>query len=324
MGSDLKVGIGAWLGSTSPTAAAITQQVSKAESLGFHSFWLPESHFSSENSVPAPLILLAVAAAQTKTLFLGTGSFLLPIRNPIQMAEEVAVLDQLSSGRVILGVGRGYQQQLFSAYGTQAANKREVFEEALRKMISAWAGEAIEATGKRNDGNIDPAYLFPLPFQRPHPPIWVAAFGPKAVEQAGRLGFPYLASPVETLSMLEAKYARHREAHEKYNHEVAKSVPVMRTLFISQKTDQLKSVREKLDAEMRLRAESPVLAIRTSANASSEDWAIIGEPEEVSDKIALYRERLGVTHLIATRTRLAHLTSSELEASLEFLAEIVN
>ncbi|SVC60613.1 uncharacterized protein METZ01_LOCUS313467, partial [marine metagenome] len=322
--SDLKVGVGAWLGSSGPTTDAITEQATKAEALGFHSFWLPESHFSSENSVPAPLLLLAVAAAQTKTLFLGTSSFLLPIRNPIQMAEEISVLDQLSSGRVILGVGRGYQRQLFSAYGTQANNKRQVFEEALRKMISAWAGEPIEVEGKETDENMNSSYLFPLPFQRPHPPIWVAAFGSKAVSQAGRLGFPYLASPVETLSMLEAKYARHREAQEKYNHGVAKSVPVMRTIFVSRKTDQLNSIREKLDAETRLRADSPVIAIRTSADASIEDWAIIGEPAEVADKIELYRERLGVTHLIATRTRLSHLTSSELEGSLELLAEIVN
>ena len=83
MDSDLKIGIGAWLGSSSLTAATIIEQVAKAEALGFHSFWLPESHFSSANNVPAPLLLLAVAAAQTKTLLLGTGSYLLPIRNPI-------------------------------------------------------------------------------------------------------------------------------------------------------------------------------------------------------------------------------------------------
>lgn len=324
MYSDLRVGVGAWLGSTNPTAAEISKQVTKVEALGFHSFWLPESHFSPMNSVPAPLLLLSVAAAQTKKLILGTGSYLLPIRNPIQMAEEVAVLDQLSSGRVILGVGRGYQPQLFKAFGTESRNKRQLFEEALGKMISAWAGEPIEVTGQNNKEDVDPVHLSPLPFQSPHPPIWVAAFGPKAVEQAGRLGLPYLASPVETLSMLESKYAMHREANEKYNQDISDSVPVMRTVFVSQNSDQLKNVREKLDAETRLRAESSVLAIRTSADASSDDWAIIGEPAEVSDKISLYKERLGMTHLIATRTRLSHLTLSQTEASLESLAAIVN
>ena len=99
MTGKLKVGLGAWLGKGARTATQLGNQAAKAESLGFHSFWLPENHFGETNSVPAPLMLLAAAAARTTKLKLGTGSYLLPIRHPVQMAEEVAVLDELSEGR---------------------------------------------------------------------------------------------------------------------------------------------------------------------------------------------------------------------------------
>ena len=324
MGLDLRIGVGAWLDATSPTASFISGQAVKAEALGFHSFWLPENHFGVGSSVPAPLLLLAAAATQTNKLILGTGSYLLPIRNPIEVAEEVAVLDQLSEGRVILGVGRGYQKKTYLAFKASLGNKRQLFEEALEIMFQAWAGEAIKNSQETSESPSDATYLSPLPVQRPCPPIWVAAFGPKALRQAGRLGLPYLASPVETLSALEANYAIHKEAQQIFADKCSTTRPVMRTIFISKDRNVLSKVREKLDAETRSRAGSPVLAIRQSSGANSDDWALVGEPEEVEDKLFLYKERLSLTHVIATRTRLSYLTDREAESSLHHLAVIVN
>ncbi len=320
MSLDLKVGVGGWLGTSIPTARAVSAQAVQVEALGFHSFWLPENHFLTGGSVPSPLLLLVAAATQTNKLVLGTGSYLLPIRNPIEVAEEVAVLDQLSEGRIILGVGRGYQKKTYAAYKTSVGDKRELFEDALNIMLGAWAGEPIN-TGYNVE---DPAYLSPLPVQSPCPPIWVAAFGPKALKQAGRLGLPYLASPIETLAALEANYAIHKEAQQLSADACSTTRPIMRTIFISKDPTMLSKVREKLDSETRGRADSPVLAIRESANTSSDEWALVGEPAEVEEKIFLYKERLGLTHLIATRTRLSYLAPRESESSLRHLADIVN
>ena len=126
------------------------------------------------------------------------------------------------------------------------------------------------------------------------------------------------------MAALEANFAVLKNAQKSSNCEGPITRPIMRTVFISQKTSMLSKVREKLDAETRSRAESPVLAIRESANSSSDDWALIGEPAEVEEKIFLYKERLGLTHLIATRTRLSCLTPGEAESSLHHLADIVN
>ena len=86
MALDLRIGVGAWLGAASPTASSISRQAVKVEALGFHSFWLPENHFGTSSSIPAPLLLLAAAATQTNKLILGTGSSPLPIRNPIEIS----------------------------------------------------------------------------------------------------------------------------------------------------------------------------------------------------------------------------------------------
>jgi alkanesulfonate monooxygenase SsuD/methylene tetrahydromethanopterin reductase-like flavin-dependent oxidoreductase (luciferase family) len=144
----------------------------QAEAMGFHSFWLPENHFGNRRSIPSPLTLLAAVAARTMCIKPGTTSYLLPIRNPLLAAEEVAVVGQLSNGRVILGVGRGIQASMFKAFAVKARDKRALFQRHLKAMQDAWRGEPIL---QDEDGKL--ICLAPLPVQRPHPPIGVAAIG---------------------------------------------------------------------------------------------------------------------------------------------------
>ncbi len=281
------------------------------------SFWLPESHFVGAGPMPAPLLQLAAVAARTTSLRLGTTSFLLPHRHPIQVAEEVAVLDQLSMGRTILGVGRGFRSALFAAFGVPIRDKRDRFEAALEVMRCAWAGEPV-GTDPDAEGSEAAIRLSPLPVQRPHPPIWVAAFGPKALRQAGRLGLPYLASPMETIGRLEENYALHREAcSEEPPSDFA--VPIMRTLFITRDRELADHARQALDRQSASLARSRAVLRRPPS--SVEEWAMVGEPEAVSDAVADYRERLGMTHLIV-RPGIPNVPPLEVRKSLEFIAEL--
>lgn len=200
----MKIAVTAWKFGTQGLAQELAEQGEIAESLGFDSFWLPENHFTGPTAIPAPLMLLAAVAARTSKIKLGTTSYLLPIRNPILAAEEVAVLDRLSGGRVILGIGRGFQASMFKPFGIPTGEKRKRFKSNLELMINAWKGEPI-AQFEGND-----ITLSPLPAQQPHPPLWVAAFGPLAIKQAGTLGLPYIASPVETLSSLRENILAHQ------------------------------------------------------------------------------------------------------------------
>ncbi|MEJ2130036.1 MAG: LLM class flavin-dependent oxidoreductase, partial [Gammaproteobacteria bacterium] len=238
---------------------------------------------------------------------LGTSSFLLPVRHPLQAAEQVAVLDRLSNGRVTLGVGRGVAPSMFSAFNVSTRDKRKIFEESLNLMRRAWQGEAISIEGS------EPVEVSPRPVQQPHPPVWVAAFGPLAIRQAGRLGLPYLASPMESMSMLKEKHERHREAMEGSGHGSPREVPLMRTVFVSRDASVLKRMRERLELNV---------ASQRDPETKLDEWAIVGEPARVSECIARYREQFAMTHLIATRLRIGGVDASVLEASVNELAEI--
>jgi len=314
----LRLGVTPWRDDWSGTADSLACQAEVAERLGFHSFWLPESHFTGRTANPAPLLRLAALAARTRRLRLATTSFLLPVRHPLHVAAEVADLDRLSDGRVILGVGRGFRRALFRAFGVPASEKRDRFEANLRVILSAWRGEPIRLDDEAGEA---PIVLSPLPVQRPHPPVWVAGFGPKAVAQAGRLGLPYLASPLETLATLEENYERHREARSETADTGPCVVPVMRTIYASREAASIARVRDALARQAAALSSAPIASMRRHASAEVEEWALVGEPAAVADGIRRYRESLGMTHLIA-RTHVPGASVAELEASLELLAGI--
>ena len=190
------------------------------------------------------------------------------------------MLDRLSQGRVILGMGRGFRGALFTAFEVPPEEKRDRFEAALQVMRRAWAGEAVAwEAGVGEAAPPTPVHVAPLPVQQPHPPLWVAAFGPKAVEQAGRLALPYLASPIESLAALEANYARHREALA----GASVAVPVMRTLFVSRDAARVERARAGLAQQAAALAKAPASSLRRAAAADVADWAIVGEPDEVAE-----------------------------------------
>jgi alkanesulfonate monooxygenase SsuD/methylene tetrahydromethanopterin reductase-like flavin-dependent oxidoreductase (luciferase family) len=315
----LEIGTTPWIQGADGSAAEIAAQGEVAERLGYGSFWLPEHHFGEVGAIPAPLLLLAAVAARTARLRVATTSFLLPVRHPIHVAEEVAVLDRLSGGRVILGVGRGFRGALFTAFDVPAAEKRDRFEANLRAIRDAWRGEPVAFQADGSGGAPKPVLLSPLPVQRPHPPIWVAAFGPKAVAQAGRLGFPYLASPIEPLSRLAENYALHRDALPTALRGTRLPVPIMRTVFASGAPGRLREVREALARQAAALARAPGPAFRRLAGARVDAWALVGEPEAIADGIARYREELGMTHLVV-RAQIPGLPRELAEASLALVA----
>jgi len=315
----LRVGVTPWDFGPEGELDSLAGQAERAEALGFHSFWLPENHFGGRGAIPAPLLLLAAVAARTQRLRLATTSFLLPLRHPIHVAEEVAVLDCLSQGRVILGVGRGFRKALFRVCDVPVAGKRDRFKAALEVMRTAWSGEPV-AWEDPDDPRSPAIRVSPLPIQKPHPPIWVAGFGPKAVAQIGRLGLPYLASPIESMARLEENYARHRDAMSAKRRLSPIVVPIMRTVFISSDDALLDRVRVGLAAQASALAQTPVASIRSASGNSVNDWAIVGSPDQVAEQIEVHRSKLGMTHLIA-RGQVPGAGPDAIEASLRALAD---
>jgi len=303
----LRLGITPWNISRTMNANALCAQAELAEQCGYHSFWLPESHFSGPTSVPEPILLLAAVAARTSTIKLGTTSYLLPIRNALAAAEQVAVLDQLSGGRLILGLGRGYQKNMLDAFDVKPEQKRELLERNLGVMKAAWAGGVVgsEAIG---------AVMSPLPLQQPHPPIWMAAFGPKALAQAGKMGVPYLASPMESLQQLEQNYQIYNTALEQHNQPRPSEIALMRTVFVSD---------DKALCEQTIHGLEQSASTLKLANTTMEKSWIVGNVDEVARDIQAYRERIGMNYLIVARPRIKGLSPQCAEQSMRALAQLV-
>jgi alkanesulfonate monooxygenase SsuD/methylene tetrahydromethanopterin reductase-like flavin-dependent oxidoreductase (luciferase family) len=222
-------------------------------------------------------------------------------------AEEVAVLDQLSEGRLILGVDLGGRPIIKKAFGIDVSAKRKLFASTLETMRSAWRGEAIAEDDKGR-----PIVLAPLPFQRPELPIWVAAFGPLALKQVANLGLPYLASPIETLEELEQNYAQYRAMVADAGHAPVETVPVMRSVFVTQDDALAEQVRAGLKKMIPPRLAGKEMAL--------DDWAIVGDAAYVREKLDEYRERLGLSLLIVRAGIPGVSESRQLESHEQLLA----
>ena len=297
----------------------MASQAALAEEWGYHSIWLPENHFTGDRAVADPLLLLASMAVGTTQLRLGTTSYLLPLRHPLQAAEQVATLDQLSGGRLILGLGRGYQAATYSAFGIPMRQKRAIFAQTLEIMQRAWAGEDMVMLE-----DAQPVRLGPLPYQQPHPPLWVAAFGPKALAQVGALGLPYLASPVEGCDDLQTNYEQHRLAMTQAGHAAPAAVPIMRTVYLSEDASEIRDLRAAIERNLQQQAQQAPAHLAKAALVPLDDQVIIGDAATVVRQIERYQELLGVTHLIATRPRVSGLTPQQLRLSAQRLPEILS
>lgn len=290
----------------------------RADAMGLHSLWLPEGHFRP-GATPSPLLGLAAFAACTRQIRIATTSLLLPIHHPLRAAADAAAVDRLSRGRLILGLGRGFQSPVFAGFGVERSTKRDRFDEALDAILAAWSGEPVALQGAHFaalDG--ETVRLAVRPVQRPHPPLVVAAFGPKGLRQAARRGLPYLASPLEPLSILEENYALWREERVGEPPAGAPRVPVMRTVYVGADSADAERVHAALEAEARAVPRSAPKALARAAAASVSDRALVGTASEVAARVARYRERLGLDLLVA-RTEVPGVSPAERERSLERL-----
>jgi alkanesulfonate monooxygenase SsuD/methylene tetrahydromethanopterin reductase-like flavin-dependent oxidoreductase (luciferase family) len=175
--------------------------IDHADELGYDTCWVREHHFTQYGFLPNTMSLLAHAAARTERIRLGTAVVTLPLHHPIRAAEDSALIDVLSGGRLELGVGRGYQSIEFEALGVPLGEARERTDEAIDIMRRLWTADGpIDFDGRfyRFRG----IELQPKPLQRPHPPIHYASISRDSIVHYGALGIPFIVDPTGTTSSL--------------------------------------------------------------------------------------------------------------------------
>lgn len=178
----------------------IIAQAELAERLGYDTFWVAEHHFHEYGVVPNPAVMLAALAQRTSRLKLGTAISILTFHNPLTVAESYAMVDVLSGGRLVYGVGSGYLAHEFAGYSIEPAEKRERFDENLAAVKRLLAGERVTSAGRFH--SIDAVALNVRPLQR-EVPFYVAILRTEAAYFVGRQGHNMLCVPYASLERFE-------------------------------------------------------------------------------------------------------------------------
>jgi len=165
--------------------------IAETERLGFQGAWVPEHHLADDGYLPSPLVALAAIAARTSAMRIGTGVALAPLYNPVRFAEDCALLDILSNGRLDLGLAIGYRRRETAAFGVDFTRRGARFDEFLRIVQRLWAGETVSFEGKHFQ--IEGAKVMP-PAPRGTIPLYIGGFADKAVERVARYGQGYIGS----------------------------------------------------------------------------------------------------------------------------------
>jgi probable F420-dependent oxidoreductase len=281
-------------------------QVELAEMLGFDSIWLEEHHGTGGHYHPSPFIYLAGYATRTERLILGTDIAILPLYHPVRVAEDVAQLDVMSNGRVILGVAIGYRPEEFEAFQTPLEGRGAQFVEMLKLIKQLWTGEKVTFESERYP--LQEFTLEPRPVQRPHPPIWLGGWGKLALKRAAVLGDAWVPGPTANLAKL-------KEAQEQYHANLAglgiqpneRERPLTRDLIIAGKPAQAEELAERflLPAYRDEYSSWDHPLIGTSDATATDrladlrrDRFIIGDPDQVIEQINYFEDQFGMDHLI--------------------------
>src|SRR5436190_3959360 len=192
------IGIGLFTGQVPPGSERTFEEeyrevldlVRLAESLGYDSAWVSEHHGAGDGYLPSLLPMLAAFAAATSRIRLGTGVILTPFHDPLRLAEDTAVVDQLSGGRLILGLGLAWREEEFRMFGQPVSERVARTVEAVEILRRAWTGERFSYEGRIH--SYDRVLVTPRPARAEGIPIYIGGHSEQAVRRAGRIGDGYI------------------------------------------------------------------------------------------------------------------------------------
>ena len=269
----------------------------EAESLGYHSTFLVEHHFTGFGQVSATLNLLTWIGARTTTLRLGTAVIVLPWHNPVLLAEQIATLDLLSNGRVDAGIGKGYRLKEFEGFSVSIEEADARFDECLEVMIKAWTSD----TPWSHQGTYwqyHEVVVEPPSTQKPHPQLWMGAGSPRSIKQVAKLGFNMLLGQFDSFEMIAEEIALFKSEVESLGRTFdPMSVAVARSVNI---IDSLDEYDQAIENRMAARRRTQNLALRPDfqdTRESAEAGTIYGSADQVSEKIQDLRE-IGVEYVL--------------------------
>ncbi|MGH7915221.1 MAG: LLM class flavin-dependent oxidoreductase [Candidatus Binataceae bacterium] len=266
---------------------------------GFDAVWLTEHHFNDYSVCPSIPVMGAYAAARTRKLRIGAGVTLAAFYHPLRLAEEIALLDILSGGRVNWGAGRGFDPREFRTFGVPIEESHTRFREAVDIVIKAWTNERLTYRGQFfSFENIE---VLPKPLQQPHPPAWIAAGSLDAAAWAASAGYSILIGPHTT----HAETGQQRELYLQQLHEhghfvQGRETPITRFLAIAPTdTEAAEVAREGAKWVLKTYIDPSKFGAAGDPVQRYVDSAIIhGTAERVAHELMRLREEIHLDYLI--------------------------
>lgn len=307
------------------------EQVQLAEQLGFSFCLIAEHHFSDYGVAPAPILEALAILRATSTIRVGTGVAVLPTWQPLRLAEEMAVADQLSGGRFIAGVGRGFVPFEQQRFGVDVEETRARFDESLEVLIKAWTESDFTYAG-RYVSVPRPTTVLPRPLQQPYPPLWLAGVSEESREHVGRLGMTPIISAslgAEAIATLRVALA---EARARHGNTAPLEMVAQAHAFAGETREEVASVldaarwqRRAVPSLLADRVAGGVLDVVPLASEPSDEQLIaaqlLGTPDDLVRRIAPL-EAAGVTHL-SLLTTFGGLEHARVLRSIRLLGEAV-
>jgi len=302
----------------------LIEQVRFAERLGFGDVWLTEHYFTGESVYNDALLFASAVAMRTERIRIGFAVVQLPFHHPVRLAVQLALLDNLSGGRIDVGVGKGtiYNEYEFVGHGLRSDDSRERMEEAVDIIGRLWGGGPVTYNGKYFQVQVP--QLRPRPVQRPHLPLWRGVISPSSVSECGRLGAPILTSRLP-VARIKERWAAYEAGLDAGGHDAAAKARLLaqsalwRNIYVAESNAQAK---DELSALL-LQTRAHMMHVRAAYNpadftidpAMLNPWAdpvvgddeavkyvlatgsLYGSPARVRDQVAELRDA-GVRHLL--------------------------
>lgn len=307
-------------------------EIRTADDMGFDSAWLTEHHFLADGYCPSLMVTAGAIAARTRKIRIGTGVLLIPLHDPVRIAEDSAVVDLISEGRFILGLGLGYRKEEFDGFGRTLKERKGRIEESLDILMKSWEEESFDHNGKYY--KLKDLNVTPKPVQRPIP-IWIGAFTEPAIRRAARIGAPLFVPAIGIIPIIKALFDLHASLLIEYGknpEDVEK--PLVREIYISDKKsdDVWEEIKENVTYTAKGYASWGSMVDREGNLLSdpsdpilydiARDQAIIGTTSECIDKINEYRENLPIDNMIC-RFKFPGISHDEAMRSMKLFSDKV-
>jgi alkanesulfonate monooxygenase SsuD/methylene tetrahydromethanopterin reductase-like flavin-dependent oxidoreductase (luciferase family) len=302
----------------------LLDQACYAETLGFDGVWLTEHNFTGEAVYCDPIPFASALAARTTRIRIGFAVIQLALRHPVRLAVQLALLDNLSNGRIDVGVGRGslYNEYEYIGYGLRSTNARELADEALDVMVRAWTEAPFSYRGRHF--TLDLPALRPRVVQRPYPPIWRSVVSPDSFKECGRMGVHVLTAPIPRTLIVD-RLRLYAEGLEAGGHDSAKrrslidSAAIWRRVYVGESQAEAEDVLANAMLETRKHLfhvreahnppdfaidpaamfpfNNPAVSHEDAIRSTLEHSSLVGTPARVAEQVAALRE-VGVRHLL--------------------------